>query len=1764
LRSRQLNEENMPVTISFHRTAIDRVEAQIAAQPAASFEPAALMVDQPLFSQRPAPADPRAYGQRLFAALGGDTFRAALARLPRAPHMDSLIAIQTADAELASIPWEYLHDGADFLILNYLLVREVPDAPLPAPPAPDLPWRLVVMGSDPLVQEVRDPKTGLFTGYAPMQRLKVVQELDLLRDDLLRQNPPAPIRWQRIAPTRQALIDDLDPREPILFHYTGHGDVENGAPVLCFDDGTGCMDPRPVNDLAADLRGLVYLAFLNACRTADSREPGANLALALVQHGIPAVLGTQYQVLDEAAAHFARTFYRLLASGQHPAQALYRARLQLKNQFRSEPREWAIPVLYLAQNYAWQVQRPVLNEPLRPLEPPVPHTTQLRAPDQSAGRFVGRNKELLDLARLFINEQRRIVTIRGAGGMGKTALVNALAERLRFHFRDGIVAVSLFLPGENAPLRAAQVRRDLATLLGLQHPAFDLPDAVNEQELALVEAARARPRLLLIWDNYETVLWRLGREASDPSSAPFDEAQRTEAAAVQRLVRLLADKGVHLLFTSRQSPVGLAGETFYPPAERGHQLGGLDPNDSVRLLRMRVGQRLPSTTFLEQLAAAVGYNPLAMNLAAARWANSQDDEPTFIANLRDELSKARDPAAPMYQQSSVEINVRLSLNALPADLRADLLALTIIANPVIIPRHGAVIWGLEDETQWFDDQAHTRLEQLHQASLLQGQGYDEQRNRAHAYSLHPLIASVLSRLAQELDLSDARARYAAWSDHLVSRAYDPEHGIDADPAVAAQTQFLLADIAAAVPYLPPEQRGWAAWRAASVFERLGQPEQAYQSITLAEATARETENQELLSRVYHQRATLLETRGDLDGAMRLYEQSLAIQESLGDVRGKSATLHQMAGVLVTRGDLDGAMRLYEQSLAIKERLGDVRGTSATLHAMAGVLETRGDLDGAMRLYEQSLAIKERLGDVRGTSATLHAMAGVLETRGDLDGAMRLYEQSLAIKERLGDVRGTSATLHQMAGVLVTRGDLDGAMRLYEQSLAIKESLGDVRGTSATLHAMAGVLETRGDLDGAMRLYEQSLAIKERLGDVRGKSATLHQMAGVLETRGDLDGAMRRYEQSLAIQERLGDVRGTSATLHEMANVLVTRGDLDGAMRRYEQSLASDESLGDVRGTSATLHQMAGVLVTRGDLDGAMRRYEQSLAIQESLGDVRGKSATLHQMAGVLVTRGDLDGAMRLYEQSLAIKERLGDVRGKSATLHAMAGVLVTRGDLDGAMRRYEQSLALWESLGDVRGKSATLVMMAQIQFARGDHETALRNARESLRLLQAMGAAPDAAKVAEIVQQMEAALAGGASPQPAAFTPARLVGALIGAVVRVQRGQMPAADLRADLERLSAEATLTPITTALLAALDGAADAAATLLVAAEPLLAQGAAAERADALAGIGNLAALLDDHATELRAREAAVAAFRAAGDDRQSLVNLSIALYNLAMLYARQGNHAAAVPLLEEVVALDERTGHPDLASDRAKLEEMRRHAAGLPEVSLVDVIAEWRDGDRDHEQFVNLLNLVCNLYVQTMSDGSSDQRERLAEDLAHLRAIRPLPVAGANDFLAVLQLRLRDEPGMTERAARIAATLPAQLAQALAMMDQAISGEPVAPPADSDEQEAAAAMAAMLSGLPPEQRAELQILAQVAPLVLHGIGLLRQPDLTAAERGRFAEVLEQAASQAETGETAGSPWLAAAGVLRQVAGWLKGAPAAPDTLPEPYRSLVMRMLEGAGDE
>ncbi len=70
-----------------------------------------------------------------------------------------------------------------------------------------------------------------------------------------------------------------------------------------------------------------------------------------------------------------------------------------------------------------------------------------------------------------------------------------------------------------------------------------------------------------------------------------------------------------------------------------------------------------------------------------------------------------------------------------------------------------------------------------------------------------------------------------------------------------------------------------------------------------------------------------------------------------------------------------------------------------------------------------------------------------------------------------------------------------------------------------------------------------------------------------------------------------------------------------------------------------------------------------------------------------------------------------------------------------------------------------------------------------------------------------------------------------------------------------------------------------------------------------------------------------------EREALVTLSVLLYNLAGCYQKAGRYDDAVTALEEVVALDERTGHPDLGSDREALEQARHLARLSPEERYV---------------------------------------------------------------------------------------------------------------------------------------------------------------------------------------------------------------------------------------
>lgn len=226
-----------------------------------------------------------------------------------------------------------------------------------------------------------------------------------------------------------------------------------------------------------------------------------------------------------------------------------------------------------------------LPEEAPPAPAPAPVPRPLPAPDWP---LLGRDVDL----GLPGAGPRRLVTVVGPGGIGKTALALALARRRQADYPDGACFVDL------APCaHGGLVEGALAAALGILAPQEGLAQAI---------AGRlARRRMLVVADTCEHVV---------------------EAAARQLAALLRAADGVDVIATSRQ-PLGLDGEWVQrlaplacPPDDPAPDPEQALAYPALRLLVERAGiaptaRQLPLAARLCRRLEGV---PLALGFAAAR------------------------------------------------------------------------------------------------------------------------------------------------------------------------------------------------------------------------------------------------------------------------------------------------------------------------------------------------------------------------------------------------------------------------------------------------------------------------------------------------------------------------------------------------------------------------------------------------------------------------------------------------------------------------------------------------------------------------------------------------------------------------------------------------------------------------------------------------------------------------------------------------------------------------------------------------------------------------------------------------------------------------------------------------------------------------------------------------------------------------------------------------------------------------------------------
>jgi len=672
--------------------------------------------------------------------------------------------------------------------------------------------------------------------------------------------------------------------------------------------------------------------------------------------------------------------------------------------------------------------------------------------------FIGRAAELDALGGLL--QQRRLVTLTGPGGSGKTRIALRVAAGIAERFHDGGFFLSLAAIG------------DASLLPGAIASVLNLPDDPTRSSADLVMAWLGGRELLLVLDNLEQI---------NDAGRVVDDLLRSAPAS-----RILA--------TSR-SPLRLAGEQEFrvPPfsvPQPGANPSVLEASDAVRLFLDRARLARPDLAVgpedlavIAEICARLDGLPLAIELAAAR--SSILPLPAIRDRLAHRLDLlTRGPSNVAARQQSLRGAIAWSHELLDEPGRALFRRLGMFVSGWTIEAAGAVASGpppvadVEDGLGTLVDQSliqptvsrreprFAMLETIREFALEQVEAARETDELIRRH------AAFYQRLAERA-LAESRGSDAgAWFDRLETDIDNLRAAIDRS-AVHGHLDTALAIAAALGPFWL--RRNHSAEGQQTVIRLIDRADDL-DSPEFAAATAVAGFNANWLA--------------DPKTAFRMGELSVAAYRRLDNRAALAEALASLSFATIAH-DPSVALVVNDESVAVYRDLDDIRGEGQALLARSTTLFVLGRLAEARTTVERSIELSREAGDVYFEIFSSSLLGRIEQVMGDLEAAIATYRSSLERSRSLDLTIGVAMGLENFAELAIQGGDVRRGIRLGAAAERLKEELGGGV-PSRMLGALDPLAEGRSrlplaDFDrerAAGRAMEIDSVIEQAVGAVR--------------------------------------------------------------------------------------------------------------------------------------------------------------------------------------------------------------------------------------------------------------------------------------------------------------------------------------------------------------------------------------------------------------------------------------------------------------------------------------------------------------------------------------------------------------------------------------------------------------------------------------------------------------------------------------------------------
>lgn len=640
--------------------------------------------------------------------------------------------------------------------------------------------------------------------------------------------------------------------------------------------------------------------------------------------------------------------------------------------------------------------------------------------------LIGRERDIERVVALFRESGAQLVTLTGAGGVGKTRLAFEIAELLRPSYADGVVLVSL------AAIREPHL---VLPTIALAVGASESADRTPVQQ---IQAALRHASMVLVLDNVEQVV----------SAAP----------SIGEI--LAACPGVALLATSR-GPLHISGEyehhllPLQVGTERQLTHAQLSALPSVRLFTERAratGRAIeltePNTRLIAEICRRVDGLPLAIELAAARsrmlapaallarldrrlplLTGGSRNHPERQQTLRNAIAWSYDLLQPDERQVFRGLAVFVDGFTLAA---AEQVVAAVVSDP---PELLDVLAALVDKglLTVVDDPAHpsdgeTRFLMLETIREFALELLVEHEEAAAAMDAH---AAYILAVAEAAETTFLRGDDIPWIPLLAVEQGNIRAAINR--AIEQRDAELGLRLVAAVHWF---------WFARGQFHE----GRSWLGRLLTAEWTRETKTTSR-SRALFAAGMQAHYQGDTAHVGDYLQECESLSRAIGDDSSLARSLLLRGVAAEDGGDFRRAIPLLNEALTLFRKLNDRLWTAQTLVHLGVVAFGAGDLKGATASCQDGIAVYHtigaKLGAAVGIAGALDTLSLIALAEGDFSRALADQQRSLTMRVDLGNDQGIASSLAGFASIAARISQPAVSAYLFAGADALRETIGVV-------------------------------------------------------------------------------------------------------------------------------------------------------------------------------------------------------------------------------------------------------------------------------------------------------------------------------------------------------------------------------------------------------------------------------------------------------------------------------------------------------------------------------------------------------------------------------------------------------------------------------------------------------------------------------------------------------------------------------------------------